>query len=185
MPTSPRPRSTRMWRASLQGLHRAASPARLICANFGAMRYMLLIVEPPGQRATARVPKVKLPMWRCGPSASACVSAASWSRWSRFALARPGARVQRQNGKTSVVDGPFAEAKEMIGGFHDRRGQPRGSAGHRRRLFRQRSGARSRCARWHLVSTIPSEDCRRRKRAVPFVVAMSGAGAPPRTARSR
>ncbi len=27
------------------------------------------------------------------------------------------ARVQRQNGKTSVVDGPFAEAKEMIGGF--------------------------------------------------------------------
>ena len=27
------------------------------------------------------------------------------------------ARVQRGGGKVSVVDGPFAEAKEMIGGF--------------------------------------------------------------------
>jgi hypothetical protein len=28
-----------------------------------------------------------------------------------------GVRVQMRNGKRSVVDGPFAEAKEMVGGF--------------------------------------------------------------------
>ena len=28
-----------------------------------------------------------------------------------------GVRVQVRNGKRSVVDGPFAEAKEMVGGF--------------------------------------------------------------------
>ncbi len=28
-----------------------------------------------------------------------------------------GARVERRGGKTSVFDGPFAEAKEIVGGF--------------------------------------------------------------------
>ena len=30
---------------------------------------------------------------------------------------RSGARIRVQGGETSVVDGPFSEAKEMIGGF--------------------------------------------------------------------
>lgn len=33
------------------------------------------------------------------------------------ALKTDATRVEIRNGKTSVVDGPFAEAKEMVGGF--------------------------------------------------------------------
>ncbi|MBN8885302.1 MAG: dehydrogenase [Rudaea sp.] len=29
-----------------------------------------------------------------------------------------GTRIEKRNGKTNVVDGPFAEAKEIVGGFY-------------------------------------------------------------------
>ncbi|WP_395693030.1 YciI family protein [Piscinibacter sp.] len=81
------------------------------------MRYMLLIVEPPGQRATRTRAE--------GEAAYAAMRAFGERLRERGQLVAveslashaQAARVQRQNGKTSVVDGPFTEAKEMIGGF--------------------------------------------------------------------
>lgn len=78
---------------------------------------MLLIVEPPGQRATrsrAEGEAAYDAMREFGETLRqrgqlvAVESLASHTR---------AARVQRQGGRVSVVDGPFAEAKEMVGGF--------------------------------------------------------------------
>jgi hypothetical protein len=81
------------------------------------MGYMLLILEPRGQRA-ARTPEE---------------GQAAWDIMNRFAddlkardilqavaSLKPdaqGARVQVRGGKSTLVDGPFTEAKEMVGGF--------------------------------------------------------------------
>jgi hypothetical protein len=82
------------------------------------MAYLLLIHEPVGQRATR----------------TRAEGEAVYDRMVRFAgdlkkrdlllavesLASPSdnsARVQVRAGKAQVLDGPFAEAKEMIGGF--------------------------------------------------------------------
>lgn len=79
------------------------------------MAYMLLIVEDPDQRGTRTREEGE----------------AVYARMARFAedlkrqdqlvavesLVTPSRRVQVRNGRPQVVDGPFAEAKEMIGGF--------------------------------------------------------------------
>jgi hypothetical protein len=81
------------------------------------MPYMLLMIEPPEQRATrteAEGRAVYDRMVRFGDELKergqllAVESLQSQSR---------GARVQVRGGKASVLDGPFAEAKEMVGGF--------------------------------------------------------------------
>jgi hypothetical protein len=81
------------------------------------MPYMLLMIEPPEQR----------------PSRTEAEGHAVYERMVRFgedlkerglllaseslqSQAR-GARVQVRAGTPSVLDGPFAEAKEMVGGF--------------------------------------------------------------------
>ncbi len=81
------------------------------------MRYMLLIVEPPGQRATRTRAE--------GEAAYAAMQAFGEKLRERgqlvavesLASQNSAARVQRSGAKVSVLDGPFAEAKEMIGGF--------------------------------------------------------------------
>ena len=81
------------------------------------MAYMLLILEPRGQRRDR----------------SAEEGQAAWDSMLRFAVdlkARgllravealrsdaEGARVEVRGGKSTIVDGPFAESKEMVGGF--------------------------------------------------------------------
>ncbi len=81
------------------------------------MPHLLLILEPPGQRAT-----------RTQAQAQEC-----WKRMQRFgaelqeqglllasqslASHASAARVQARGGRAQVIDGPFAEAKEMVGGF--------------------------------------------------------------------
>ena len=81
------------------------------------MAYMLLMIEPPGQRATrteAEGRAVYDRMARFGDELKerglllAVESLQSQAR---------GARVQVREGRASVLDGPFAEAKEMVGGF--------------------------------------------------------------------
>jgi hypothetical protein len=81
------------------------------------MSYMLVIVEPPGQRNT-----------RTEAEGRALYD--SMVRYSEALKARGlltiaqslkddarGARVKVRNGAASVLDGPFSEAKEMIGGI--------------------------------------------------------------------
>jgi len=81
------------------------------------MSYLLLIHEPRGQRSDRSADEGRLAyaqMVRFGEGLAArgllkaSESLASDSR---------GVRVAVRNGKPMVVDGPFAEAKEMIGGF--------------------------------------------------------------------
>lgn len=81
------------------------------------MPYMLLIIEPIGQRATRTPAEGQAAydsMLAFGADLKernlllACESLQSQAH---------GARVQVREGRSHVLDGPFAEAKEMIGGF--------------------------------------------------------------------
>ncbi|CAB3691314.1 MULTISPECIES: YciI family protein [Achromobacter] len=81
------------------------------------MSYMLLIVEPVGQRAQ-RTPdegrEAYAQMVRYAEdlkSRGLLVSAESLKSESE------SVRLQVRNGERSLMDGPYAEAKEMIGGF--------------------------------------------------------------------
>ena len=81
------------------------------------MSYLLLIVEPVGQRAE-RTPEQ-------GREAYGAMLRYAESLNERGLLQRAeslksdaeGVRLRVRDGERSVVDGPFAEAKEMIGGF--------------------------------------------------------------------
>ena len=81
------------------------------------MSYMLLIHEPVGQRATRSEAEGRAlydRMLRYGDALreeGVLLGAQSLAPQSR------ATRVQVEGGKTRAVDGPFAEAKEMIGGF--------------------------------------------------------------------
>ncbi|MES2416066.1 MAG: YciI family protein [Pseudomonadota bacterium] len=81
------------------------------------MPYMLLVVEDPAQRRT-RTPlegeAVYKRMVNFGQELQARGLLVASESLSSHASA---ARVSVSNGKALVVDGPFAEAKEMIGGF--------------------------------------------------------------------
>lgn len=82
------------------------------------MSYMLLIVEPLGQRATRTEAE--------GRAAYDAMVAFGERLKARGLLVASeslksqgdAARVQVRDGKPTVVDGPFAEVKEMIGGFY-------------------------------------------------------------------
>lgn len=94
-------------------------PARLAPANPSeiAMPYMLLIVEPVGQRAQ-RTPDE-------GRDAYAQMLRYAEDLQNRGLLVRAeslkseseSVRLQIRDGERTLVDGPYAEAKEMIGGF--------------------------------------------------------------------
>lgn len=81
------------------------------------MSYMLLIHEPVGQRATRSEAEGRAlydRMLRYGDALreeGVLLGAQSLAPQSR------ATRVQVEGGKARAVDGPFAEAKEMIGGF--------------------------------------------------------------------
>jgi hypothetical protein len=82
------------------------------------MSYMLLIVEPPGQRLArteAEGREAYAQMLKFGDhlkERGLLLAAESLKSQDRSA-----ARVAVRNGRSQVLDGPFAEAKEMIGGF--------------------------------------------------------------------
>ena len=81
------------------------------------MAYMLLIVEPTEQRAERTQAE--------GEAAYASMVAFGTDLKARGLLAaseslasqKEAVRVQKRDGRTRLIDGPFAEAKEMIGGF--------------------------------------------------------------------
>ena len=81
------------------------------------MPYMLLIVEPPGQRLTrteAEGREAYAQMARFGQTLKdRGLLLATESLKSQT----DSARVEVRGGRPHVLDGPFAEAKEMIGGF--------------------------------------------------------------------
>jgi hypothetical protein len=82
------------------------------------MAYMLLIHEPTGQRATRTQAEGKAVYARMLEFADTLKSRGVLR--SVESLATPNAdtvRVQVRSGRAQVLDGPYAEAKEMVGGF--------------------------------------------------------------------
>ena len=81
------------------------------------MAYMLLIIEPAGQRQS-RTEAEGRALYERMLRFSADLRSRGLLRMSQSLKADAnGARVQVRNDTPSVVDGPFAEAKEMVGGF--------------------------------------------------------------------
>lgn len=81
------------------------------------MSYMLLIIEPPGQRQERSEAEGRA-LYQRMLDFSAHLKARGKLRLSQSLTSQvDGTRVQVRNGKRAAIDGPFAEAKEMVGGF--------------------------------------------------------------------
>lgn len=81
------------------------------------MSYMLLIIEPTTQRATrteAEGREVYGRMQRFGETLQA---QGKLKAVESLASQASAVRVSTTGGQAKVMDGPFAEAKEMVGGF--------------------------------------------------------------------
>ncbi|WP_263913113.1 YciI family protein [Achromobacter sp. 79A6] len=81
------------------------------------MPYMLLIVEPTGQRAertpeAGREAYAQMLRYAEGLQSRGLLKAAE-----SLKSDAEGVRLRVRGGQRTLVDGPFAEAKEMIGGF--------------------------------------------------------------------
>lgn len=79
------------------------------------MPYMLLIVEPIGQRQS-RTEEEGRELYDRMLRFSADLKARGLLQVSQ-SLRTEGMRVQVRGAKRTLTDGPFAEAKEMVGGF--------------------------------------------------------------------
>ena len=81
------------------------------------MNYLLLILEPPGQRAERTLAEGQDAYNQMLAYAEALKSEGRLRGVDSLAGDDKGARVQVRQGRTRTVDGPFTEAKEMIGGY--------------------------------------------------------------------
>jgi hypothetical protein len=80
--------------------------------------YMLLMIEPPAQRATRTRAQGEAAFARMLQFAEELKAQGVLRGVESLAAHANAARVQVRDGKPRVIDGPFAEAKEMIGGFY-------------------------------------------------------------------
>jgi hypothetical protein len=81
------------------------------------MSYMLLIIEKAGEReerseAEGRVLYDQMMAFSAGLKARGLLTLSQSLRSDAL-----GTRVSMRDGKRTLLDGPFAEAKEMVGGF--------------------------------------------------------------------
>ncbi|MBK7060399.1 MAG: dehydrogenase [Rubrivivax sp.] len=81
------------------------------------MPYMLLIVEPLDQRSERGEAAGREAYQQMLDFGSALQQRGVLMNSSALAHSREGVRLQMRDGRRSVVDGPFAESKEMVGGF--------------------------------------------------------------------
>jgi hypothetical protein len=81
------------------------------------MSYMLLILEPTDQRRTRTESEGRAVYDRMLRFADDLKSKGLLLGAESLASSTTAARVQVRDGKPRVLDGPFTEAKEMIGGF--------------------------------------------------------------------
>src|SRR6478609_9524769 len=81
------------------------------------MSYMLLILEDPAQRGTRTRAQGEAVYQRMVDFAEVLKREDKLLAAESLASQKTAARVQVRGGKAQVLDGPFAEAKEMIGGF--------------------------------------------------------------------
>lgn len=89
-----------------------------LCATKGLpMSHMLLIVEPTGQRSTRTEAQGRELYARMQQFGESLRSRGKLLAAESLASQSQAVRVHTGGGKAQVLDGPFAEAKEMIGGF--------------------------------------------------------------------
>jgi len=81
------------------------------------MPYMLLIVEPPEQRAERGEAAGRQVYQQMLDWSATLQQRGVLMQSSSLAHSREAVRLQVRGGRTHVVDGPFTEAKEMVGGF--------------------------------------------------------------------
>jgi hypothetical protein len=81
------------------------------------MAHMLLILEPPGQRAERGREAGEQVYGQMLAFAGELKRRGVLRAVESLASDASGARVQVRDGRTRLTDGPFTEAKEMIGGF--------------------------------------------------------------------
>jgi hypothetical protein len=81
------------------------------------MAYMLLIVEDPAQRGTRTRAEGEAVFQRMLDFAESLKRQDKLLAVESLASQQQAARVRVRGGQAQVLDGPFAEAKEMIGGF--------------------------------------------------------------------
>lgn len=81
------------------------------------MPYMLLIVEPTDQRRARSEPEGEAVYQRMLRFADDLQSRGLLLASESLSSHARAARVRVQGGQPRVLDGPFAEAKEMVGGF--------------------------------------------------------------------
>jgi hypothetical protein len=81
------------------------------------MSYMLLIVEPTEQRRSRTEAEGREAYARMTQFGDALRAEGKLRAVESLASQSAAVRVQKREGKAQLIDGPFAEAKEMIGGF--------------------------------------------------------------------
>ena len=81
------------------------------------MSYMLLIVEPVGQRATRTEAQGQETYASMQRFAQSLAEQGKLKAVESLASHATAVRVSRSAGQVDLLDGPFAEAKEMVGGF--------------------------------------------------------------------
>jgi hypothetical protein len=81
------------------------------------MSYLLLIVEPRGQRAERGLEAGKQVYAHMGAFAADLQARGVLRAVESLTDDAKGTRVQVRDGRLQLRDGPFAEAKEMVGGF--------------------------------------------------------------------
>ena len=82
-----------------------------------AMAYALLIVEPTGQRQTRTEAEGRALYDRMVRFSEDLKSRGLLTLTQSLKTDTDGARVRVHGNQSTIVDGPFAEAKEMVGGF--------------------------------------------------------------------
>ena len=81
------------------------------------MPYMLLVMEPVGQREARPIPDGQVLYDRMLQFGENLKARGIGKFYDSLGPTSKGFRVEMRNGKRSMVDGPFAEAKEIVGGF--------------------------------------------------------------------
>jgi hypothetical protein len=81
------------------------------------MTYMLLIVEPTEQRSTRTEAEGQAVYDRMTRFGQGLKEKGLLLGGESLRSQKAAARIQVRGGKAKVVDGPFSEAKEMVGGF--------------------------------------------------------------------
>lgn len=81
------------------------------------MSYLLLIVETPGDRARRPSAEGEQRMRQMVAWGEQLAARGVLAGSNSLTSEREAVRVQVREGRRSLLDGPFAEAKEMIGGY--------------------------------------------------------------------